>query len=131
MALRKVNLATTSLTDNVASFVNQTARRLHMRKLVGRATGSAATAAGDISKSSVDEIPDNQDSVNDSRSHIAVLDLATSGGTGAVAPVPQRLVISFNREDLVLDPDEAFFINNVDVVGAQPSLFTWNFWYQD
>ncbi len=130
MALRKVNIATTALTDNAGSFVNQTARRLHIRKSIGTLRPSSAWVIGDLVESSLDEVPTNQATVNDSRSHIALLTGGGEGGTGGLFG-KDRVVLSWNRDDLVLDPDEALFVNNSDVSGAPPTRDSWNLFYQD
>lgn len=131
MPLRKVNLATTILTDNVVSFVNVTSKRLHVMKVVGTNIGTAALVIGDLAESSLDEVPVGQNDVNDSRSHIAVTALSAIGGTGGINSPVDRVVLSFNKSDLVLDPDEALFVNNRDRVGAPNMLATWNLWYDD
>jgi len=132
MLLRKVNIISAVLTDNAASFVNQTADRLHLRKLVGRCRNvSGGGTVGDAARSSIDEIPVAQDGVNDSRAHIAVIQSQVAGGTGAVEATSDNVVLTFERNQLFLDPDEAWFMNNVDVSGAMPISFAWNFWYED
>jgi len=131
MPLRKVNIRSSSLTDNAASFVNQTAKRLHVRKITMSQGANAATVIGDISLASLDEIPVSQFRANDSRSHIMGLQWAHEGGTASVAGQSQQLVLSFNRDDLFLDPDEALFLNTTDVIGNPPVNTSVNIWYQD
>ncbi len=131
MPLRKVNLATTSLVDNVVSFVNVTAKRLHIMKVIGTGQATAAVVIGDIAESDLDEVPVGQGDVNDSRSHVARMALEATGGTGNINMNGTRAALSFNRNDLVIDPDEALFVNNRDRVGAPAVLFTWNIWYDD
>lgn len=131
LLLRKVNIHSTVLTDNAASFVNQTADRLHMRKLVGRARSRGASTIGDLASSSLDEIPVSQATVNDSRAHIAQVSLDADGGTAAVGMTASNVVLTFERGQLFLDPDEAWFMNNLDEVGAPPVRFSWNIWYED
>lgn len=132
LLLRKVVIVSTVLTDNAASFVNQTADRLHVRKLVGRPNGTAGAAAlGDASRSSIDEVPVSQAGVNNSRSHIAQIGSKVIGGTGAVEASHDNIVLTFERGQLFLDPDEALFMNNTDIAGAMPSSFSWNIWYED
>ncbi len=131
MLLRKVLLTTTAQTDNAASFVNQTADRLHMRKLVGRMLGSAADTLGETNVSSFDEIPVRQSAVNDSRAHIAQIDYKVIGGTGAVTGESAGIVLTFERGQLFLDPDEAWFVNNNAGVGSAAPRSGWNIWYED
>lgn len=131
MPMRKVLLRTTALGNNGASFVNQTAKRLHIRKTVGSAIPNAVVAVGDIGIGSLDETPVAQAQVNDSRSHIDMVGFGVPGGTGATSAQGGRSVLGFNREDLVLDPDEVLFLNTIDLSGAPPVNWTWNIWYQD
>jgi len=132
LLLRKVNIRTSTLTDNAVSFVNQTADRLHMRKLVGRATNDGpASVLGDKALSSFDEIPVGQSDVTNSRAHIAQIEIAVTGGTGALAGIAQNIVLTFERNQLFLDPDEAWFVNNSDISGAGSFAFGWNIWYED
>jgi len=130
MALRKANIATTTLANNAGSFVNQTNDRLHIRKIVGRIITPTAVIGDDVS-TSLDEIPVTQENVDDSRSHIAAAHSACIGGTGAVTGTTGLIVLSFNRDDLVLDPDEALFVNNRDIGGTPSIVVSWNLWYQD
>jgi len=131
MPLRKALILTSTLANNAGSFVNQTARRLHIRKTIGTIWSNGNTVIGDVSQSSLDEVPVQQ-IVDDSRSHIDHITLATGGGTGGIGPtIAQRAVLNWNREDLVLDPDEALFVNTIDVAGAQPTASAWNLFYQD
>lgn len=132
LLLRKVNVHSSTLTSNAASFVNQTADRLHMRKLVGRVTNeSTAGVEGDTARSSFDEVPVNQSVVNNSRSHIAQIQAVVAGGTGTLDPNAANIVLTFERGQLFLDPDEAWFVNNADVSGALDVGFSWNCWYED
>jgi len=132
LLLRKVLVRSSTLTDNAASFVNQTADRLHMRKLVGRVQSESTNLViGDAARSSLDEIPVDQSSVNNSRAHIAVIEMVMAGGTAAVKGVPANIVLTFERNQLFLDPDEAWFMNNQDIIGAPDVGFTWNIWYED
>jgi len=132
MAWRKVLLSSNTLTDNAASFVNQTARDLHILMTdhsVGP-TGSA-TVIGDNVRSSLDEQPVAQASVNDSRAHISAVQTENSGATGAI-DMPWRFkVLAFPRNALVLRPDDAVFLNNTDVSGAPPADTNCNIWYDD
>lgn len=130
MPLRKALLSTTTQSDNAASFVNVTAERLHIRKLVATAKASAADTLGEMNFASLDEVPVQQQSINDSRSHILNISYAVTGGTGAVIGQGTQQTLSFNRDDLVLDPDEALFWNTAVVVGAAIPRFTCNIWYQ-
>jgi len=92
---------------------------------------NAATVIGDIATASLDEIPVSQFRANNSRSHICGIQWANAGATGGIAGQSNRLVLSFNRDDLFLDPDEALFLNTEDVVGAPPVNTTVNVFYQD
>lgn len=131
MPLRKAQIATASIGDNVGSFVNETAKRLHIRKSIGIIFGRAADVIGETTTSSLDEVPVTQITTDDSRSHIDAAVYAVIGGTAAVIGPPARAVLTFNRNDLVLDPDEALFVNNTGVVGTAAPNATWNLWYQD
>ncbi len=128
--MRKVLLRASTLGDNVASFVNQTARRLHIRKEVLGLSANAATAAGDAAILSMDEVPVNQVQTNDSRSHIDHVSWS-GGATGDTKGSNGRAVLNWNRDDFVLDPDEAIFMNVLDITGAPPLNATANLWYQD
>lgn len=117
----------------MASFVNVTARRLHMRKIVLAMQIRATVVALDQATISIDEIPVSQANVNDSRAHIMHVSQLIGDATGAgLASVnPDRQILTFNREDLVLDPDEAFYLNGQDDAGGASLEATCNFWYQD
>jgi len=130
MPLRRVLLRTSSLGNNQVSFVNQTARRLHIRKTVGTAHANSAVAVGDLAEGSLDEVPVTQERTNDSRSHIDNMAFGV-GATGDLVGSRTRAVLSFNRNDLFLDPDEAIFLNTVDTVGSPPVNWLWNIWYED
>lgn len=131
LLLRKVLVSSTTLTDNAASFVNQTADRLHLRKLVGKVLPGGATVLGDQAISSFDEQPVRQSGTDNSRAHIASIAAVNTGGTGAIASHGENTVLTFERNQLFLDPDEAWFMNNQDVVGAPNVRFNWNVWYED
>ncbi len=130
-SLRKALMVTTTLANNAASFVNETNEDLHIRKIEGNIWFSGTSVVGDISQSSLDESPVAQNSIDDSRSHIAQVTAVVNGGTGAINGVPGQKVLSFNRGDLVLEPDEALFVNTVDVAGAAPTGSNWNIFYQE
>lgn len=124
-------LATSALTDNAVSFVNTTDKRLHIRKIDGKPMPeSTAAVIGDDWIASLDEQPITQAIVNDSRSHIMSISATGQGGTGGVDPALNSSLLSFNRNDLVLDTDEAFFVNVTDVSGAMDITATFNLWYQ-
>ncbi len=131
LLLRKVNVQSTVQTANAASFVNQTADRLHLRKLVGRMRGGAADTVGELNISSFDEIPVSQQNVNNSRAHIAQMAYQVIGGTGAVIGQSAGIVLTFERNQLFLDPDEAWFVNNTTIVGSATPQSSWNIWYED
>lgn len=132
MALRKAVIFSSTLTDNAGSFVNVTADRLHIRLLdLQGVPVSGAAALGDAVECSIDEVPVSQAQINDSRSHIMSVDAIVEGGTGAIELTNGKKVLAFNREDLVLDPDEAIFMNNADIAGTPPAGFKLNVWYED
>lgn len=130
--LRKVVLSSSALQNNAVSFTNQTARRMHIRKssLAFSMEAGAAIALGDSALASLDEVPVIQAQVNDSRSHIQQASAQGSGGTGAIAATFESSVLTFNRNDLVLDPDESIFLNLLDIVGAMPVTASANLWYE-
>ncbi len=124
-------MSSTVLTDNAASFVNETALRLHMRKLVATLQ-PGVTVIGDRATFSLDEVPVIQNATNNSRSHIMDVRLNASGATGAIATRHDRASMSFERGQLPLDPDEALFWNGRDSVGAPAiSDASVNIWYED
>lgn len=130
--LRKINLRTTSLTDNAASFVNESKDDLNIRKifLTIRNTSTAVTIGERVS-ASVDELPVKQDAVTDSRAHILEANGAATGGTGAVAFTGGKASITFERGQLVLEPDEALFLNVQDLVGTPTVSINVNIFYED
>lgn len=134
LKLRKVMLFSTQLDNNVASFVNTTAKNLHIMRTVHQMTIQGVLVAADAALSSLDEVPVAQVQVNDSRSHISAV--AVGSGTfstnGGLNPsgTPQ-LVLNFRRNDLVLEPDEALFLNNVDGAGTPTVNTRVNIWYDD
>lgn len=131
MPLRKVLLFSTAQNAAAASFTNVTARRLHIRKAQGYMASSVADSLGETNTSSLDEARTNQSTTNDSRAHIASVGAAVIGGTGAVVMQPASVIINFNRGDLVLDTDEAIFMNNSATVGAATPNTSWNLFYED
>lgn len=124
LALRKVLIAVATLQDNAGSFTNLTGDTLHVRKVTLR-VGSATTnwTLGDTATASLDEIPSTQDFVNDSRSHILGVELTQNGATGSLDPAERIVHLEFNRNDLILRPDEALFLNTTDISGA-PTMRT-------
>ncbi len=131
MPLRKVLLSSSVQSNNASSFVNQTAKRLHIKKIRGVQITAAADTLGEVNQSSLDEVPVTQANVNDSRSHIASTQYYVGGGTGAVSGASQPVTLSFNRNDLFLDPDEALFVNNAAIIGSATPTAQWNIWYED
>lgn len=130
LALRKATIVTSALSDNAGSFVNVTAERLHIRLLdLVALPESTAGVSGDAAIASVDEVPVDQSLVNDSRSHIMAI-APVVGGAGIEATAPQK-ALPFNRNDLVLDPDDAIFLNTTDVSGNLDVTFNLNVWYED
>jgi len=131
LLLRKVNISVITSQNNAGSFVNQTADRLHARKIVMTGNSRQADTIGEINLCSLDEIPVAQANVNDSRAHIGQVTVVGTGGTASVALDSDKLVLTFERNQLFLDPDEAWFINTLAVVGAATPRFSTNIWYED
>jgi len=132
MPLRKVNIFTSALGDNSASFVNVTGDIFDLLRLdLTTVSESTAGTEGDAATCSIDEVPAAQVSVNDSRSHIMHIDGVVQAGTGGVEVNPQSKILAFNRGDLLLRPDEAIFMNTIDVSGALDVGFSLNVWYDD
>lgn len=132
MALRKALVQSSSIQDNAASFVNVTAERLHIRMLhLFNTPEGTAAVVGDAQIASVDEVPVLQAQVNDSRSHIMSISPVAIGGTGTIVASSEHLILPFNRNDLVLDPDEALFLNIKDIVGNLDQGIGLNVWYED
>ncbi len=132
MAWRKVNLASSSLAANAASFVNQTARDLHLLLTdhnIG--PGVSVSVLGDTLASSLDEQPTAQHDVNDSRQHISSVRTCVQGGTGSTQLLPNSKVLAFPRNALVMRSDDAIFLNNEDQVGAPDADINVNIWYDD
>lgn len=127
MPLRKAVMAGSALIDNVASFVNVTNKRLHIRKLVQTLHIRGTVVAGDEVRASIDEVPVNQMFTNDSRSHLMGLQVKVDTALNN----SQQQILSFNRGDLVLDPDEAIFLNNNDLNGAPTISSGCNIYYED
>jgi len=127
MSLRKVNIVATALTDKAASFTNVTSQKLHIRKIVlsGNTVGTITSADDWIA--SIDEESTTQFGQNDSRSHV-IGGRVKAGSTGADADLSK--LISFNRGDLVLDTDEALFLNLTDVAGTPSVSVSVNVWYE-
>ncbi len=132
MPLRKALIAHAGApAANSGSFVNETSKRLHVRKTVGTIIGNAADTIGEVVVASLDEVPVTQHNIDDSRSHIDHTSYAVIGGTAAVIGTSGRAVLSFNRNDLVLDSDEALFSNSTAAIGAAQPQIAWNLWYED
>jgi len=133
MPLRKANIAIVGLlTDNMGSFVNVTAKRLHIRKLDLSGLILATIVTLDQMALSVDEVPVTQQNVNDSRSHIMGIRgvIGDATGAGLAQTGDKTKILSFNRGDLVLDPDEAIFVNGAHV-GDPTVNINLNIWYED
>lgn len=131
MALRKVLISTEALTNNAGSFTNVTNDRYHIRKIIGRIMPNGVLVIADDAHSSLDELNTTQRNQNDSRAHIATVQLVVMGGTGTIRQAGQTIVLSFGRNDLVLDADESFFVNNEDANGAPAIRANWNLWYEE
>jgi len=133
LILRKVVLSTSALANNSASFVNSTSDRLHIIKSTLKWTPEtgAAVAVGDMALASLDEIPQIQAQLDDSRSHIQSAVFTVPGATGGLAGVSENSHMEWNRNDLVLDVDEALFLNTLDIVGTPPVTATAVLFYED
>lgn len=134
MPLRKVNLAFNATpSNNMASFTNVTARRLHIRKSIGTCIMGPTLVALESATIELAERSTTVADVNDSRALIDVMRLVAGDATGyglAVQP-QQRAVLAFNRNDWVLDTDESTFVNGNDINGAPPLRGNWNLFYED
>lgn len=130
--LRKALIATTTLQDNSGSFVNVTAKNLHIRKIKLFIRPGGVQVAGDAAMASVDEVPTFQAETNDSRAHIlsAKFQNHEAAGDGPITSKPAD-TITFNRDQLVLEPDEALFLNTRDDGGAPTTNTSCNIWYED
>lgn len=134
MPLRKVNLAVAATpSNNMASFVNVTAKRLFIMRTVLKATVAPTVVALDHFVLSIDEVPTVQARVNDSRAHITDVRQIVGDATGAglAGNPPDREVLSFRKNDLILDPDEALFMNGEDIAGTPTLQGACNIWYDD
>lgn len=125
MALRKVHLTTTALGDNRASFVNTTGDRLHIRKinLIMIIAGTPVVtdqAAGELAES-----PVFQSNTTDSRSVLALSRASGAPGGGA-----ERDKIALGRNDLIVDPDDALFLNTDDTTGTPTIRCDCTIWYE-
>lgn len=125
--LRKVLLRTAAETDNAASFVNESGDDLHIRKIV-MDTAQATVANGDEYSASIDEVPTTQAGTNDSRAHVLHCASQAEGTVGNFSP-NARAQISFERGQLVLEPDEALFLN-IAVTGTGTGSTRCNIWYE-
>lgn len=134
MPLRKVNLAVNATpSNNMASFTNVTAKRLHIRKTIGSANFAATVVALDHATLELAERSTTISGVNDSRALIDIVRLIVGDATGyglGLQPIP-RAVLAFNRGDLVLDTDESLFVNGNDVTGGGTIRGNWNLFYED
>lgn len=134
LKLRKVMIFSVAFGNNVAAFVNTTGKDLHIMRIVHALTIQGTLVSADSAISSIDEQPVAQAQVNDSRAHIS--SVAVGSGTfstnGGLNPsgTPQ-LVTNYRRGDLVLEPDEALFMNNIDGAGTPTINARANIWYDD
>ena len=132
LALRKALVVSTTLGQNVASFVNVTSDRLSIRKLDAKLELTGTLVVNDAARMSIDETTTNQAATNDTRSHILQVLSKVGGAAGAGDGYVQgNKVLNFNRGDLVLDPDEAITMHLADLSGAPPLLGTLNIWYEE
>lgn len=132
--LRKALIAVTTLQDKAGSFVNLTATKLHIRKLVLSQQIHGTLVAGDRAGASVDEVPEYQADDNDSRSNILELETyagnITTSGSLALGLRNKDMMI-FDQGELTLDPDDAIFLNTKDILGAPTVNTKLRVWYHD
>jgi len=130
--LRKALIQTTSiLTDNAGSFVNVTAVDLHIRKIKLSIRLVGTLVALDSVVATIDEVPSSQRASNDSRAHIAYVYATVSATASLTQYGAVKDTITFERRQLVLEPDEALFLNVVDILGNPPNEILCNIWYED
>lgn len=129
--LRKVLLFSTQLQNNTASFVNTSDKTLHIRKTILKLDIVGTLVPDDEAAVSLDENPSSQQQINDSRSHISGVAIKLNTGTVATGGQKDREVLSFNRNDLTLRPDEGLFLNSVDRVGAPTVDISCQIFYED
>lgn len=131
--LRKVVISVTAFQSNAGSFVNESSDDLHIRKIILTIRMTAtALVVGDACTISIDEVPTPQEGTDDSRSAIISTSLIVGGGTGAIAGGQTTPgVITFERNQLVLEPDEALFLNTQDFVGAPAVRMSALIYYED
>lgn len=133
--LRKVLLSATTYSNNARSFVNETAKDLHIRKLDMSVRNTSTMVAGDSATASLDEVPVIQAGTNDSRSHIGHVSMQVEEGSEATAHFGvngnSRLVLTFQRTQMVLEPDEGIFWNTESSGGDPTALMNCNVWYED
>lgn len=130
--LRKAIISVTAKQNNAGSFVNVTAKDLHIRKIKLSIKPVSVLVVGDSAGLSVDEVPTIQFETNDSRAHVAFawFQNPESAGDGPATSAP-RDTITFNRDQLVLEPDEALFVNTQDLGGDPTMQASVNIWYED
>jgi len=129
MTLRKALIRSTALQNNAGSFVNVTAKVLHIRKLKLSLRVTGAMVAGDQAGMEIAEVPVLQQATNDSRALIAEVSTIIAN-TVAINDKGQD-TITFERNQLKLEPDEALFMNTEDRVGAPNIEAHCNVWYED
>lgn len=134
MPLRKVLLFASGLpTNNMASFTNVTADRLHIRKeklsmMIAETIVALDRATVELSERSTAVL-----ATNDSRDLIDWVHQIVGDGTGAgLAPNNHASsVLTFNRGDLVLDTDDSLFMNGINKIGNPSIEANCNLFYED
>lgn len=126
--LRKINIFTAAETDNAASFINTTSDNLNIRKIVMSCVMDSG-GSDDEYRASLDEVPTDQSTTNDSRAHILVCGQSVEGTAGNMIPFG-RAQLEFERGQLVLEPDEALYLN-VTIASGATGTTTCNVWYED
>lgn len=130
--LRKAIISVTTKQNNAGSFVNVTAKNLHVRKLKLSIKPVSTQVAGDSALISIDEVPVLQFEVNDSRAHIAAAWFQNYEVVDAAPTTSSpKDTITFNRDQLVLEPDEALFVNTQDLGGDPTMQASVNIFYED
>lgn len=134
MPLRKVMLFFAGTpNNNNASFTNVTAKRLHIRKTKLTLMITETVVALDRMVLELAERSTAVSATNDSRSVIDWVQQIVGDSTGAgLAPRNYASsVLSFNRGDLVLDTDEALFMNSINKQGLPTFEGNANLFYED
>lgn len=130
VVLRKALVAAATLQNNAGSFLNLTNDKLHIRRIQAKLRVRGTIVALDEATLSIDEEPVAGHATNDSRAHL--LDVKVKiGDVGSFGNNQAQDIIFFERGELVLDSDDAIFMNTVDDGGAPTVLATMNIYYED